>query len=86
VTLRCPKESPRDCPGELSLQRGKRGAPLGSKSFDIQPGKSRRVGVRVGKRSARKLRRALRHRGAVKLRATALTPAGQSAKKVGVAS
>jgi hypothetical protein len=85
VTLRCPKQSPRDCPGDLSLQRGRRGAPLGTKSFDIAAGKSKRVAVRVGHRGARKLRRALRHRSAVKLRASALTPAGQSAKKIGVA-
>jgi hypothetical protein len=84
VALRCPKKSPRDCPGELSLQRGKRSTPLGSKAFDIPPGKSRSVGVRIGNRATRELRRALRHRGSVKMRATALTPAGQSAKKVAV--
>ncbi|HEY7122224.1 MAG TPA: hypothetical protein VH329_06660 [Solirubrobacterales bacterium] len=84
VALRCPKQSPRDCPGDLSLQRGKKGVPLGSKSFDIAAGKTRRVGIPLGHRSARKLRRIVRHRGALKLRATALTPAGQSGKKVAV--
>lgn len=84
VALKCPASSPRDCPGELSLQRTKRSSPLGSKSFDIAAGKSKRVAVRIGHRGSRKLRRALRHRGAVKLRASALTPAGQSAKTVAV--
>jgi hypothetical protein len=84
VTLRCPKKSPRDCAGYLSLQRGKKGAALGPKAFDIAAGKSKRVKIRVGHRPARKLRRLLRHRSALKLRATALTPAGQSAKKVGL--
>ncbi|HEY7266281.1 MAG TPA: hypothetical protein VH501_01175 [Solirubrobacterales bacterium] len=86
VVLKCPKRSPRDCPGELSLLRGRKGAPLGSKSFDIAAGKSKRVAVKIGHRAARKVRRALRHRSAVKLRATALTPAGQSAKKIGVSA
>jgi hypothetical protein len=83
LRMRCPGDSGQACAGELALTRARRPhKPLGHAAFSLVPGAKGRARVRLPKSSRRKLIRKARRGTGVKVRATATTGAGTTAKKL----